>query len=248
MVSNTKKINLIVLGFQGRMGSRIMVLAQQDERFGEVAGVEKNDPFESILSRAEVVIDFTTAEAVLSTASIVASKKKALVIGTTGLKEAEVAKLKDIARRIPIVFSPNMSVGVNILFQLVRQAVLANPHFDIEIVEAHHNQKKDAPSGTAMKLAEIAADSSHRSSDDYVFGRQGMVGARQKKEIGVLSLRAGDIVGDHTVLLSHIGERLELTHRAHSRDTFAMGALTAAAWVFRRKPGLYSMSDVLGFK
>lgn len=247
MGSKMSKVNLIVLGARGRMGARISALASEDSRFHLVSSVVRGQALEPLLTRADVVIDFTAPEVSLQTADLVARKKKALVIGTTGLQPPDVAQLKILTKKIPLVFSPNMSVGVNLLFQLVKQAAASLPHFDIEIVEAHHNQKKDAPSGTAMKLAEVAAQASQRSSRDYIYGRQGLVGARQKKEIGILSVRAGDIIGDHTVLMSHTGERIELIHRAHSRDTFASGALTAAAWVVRQKPGFYSMADVLGF-
>ena len=138
-----------------------------------------------------------------------------------------------------------MSVGVNMLFRLVQQAAETLADYDIEIVEAHHNQKKDAPSGTAMRLVEIATEASGRKMKDVVYGRRGMVGARKKKEIGVMTLRAGDIVGDHTVLIGTGGERLELTHRAHSRDAFASGAVEAAAWASKKRPGFYDMFDVL---
>lgn len=250
MASKTKKIRLIVLGPRGRMGTRILALAQSDARFDVVASLGRDTLSElaNKLPMCDAVIDFTSAESTLKTATLVAKHKKALVIGTTGLSPAQLNGLKKVARRTPIVFSPNMSLGVNLLFQLLKQAASTIPHYDIEIVEAHHNLKKDAPSGTAMKLAQVAAEASKRSTNDFVFGREGLIGARKKKEIGVMSLRAGDIVGDHTVLFSNTGERLELTHRAHSRDTFAAGALTAAAWLVGRRQGFYSMSDVLGFK
>lgn len=260
-----KKVKLTVMGSSGRMGQHIVALALKDPRFQLMAGVERPTDqtvgrflghgqapivghIDEVLSKTDAVIDFTSAESVIETAIVVASQRRALVVGTTGLKDKALKKLKDLSRRIPIVFSPNMSVGVNVLFKLVAQAAKTLGHYDIEIVEAHHNQKKDAPSGTAMKLAEIAAESSGRSSKDFVYGRHGMVGARTKKEISILAVRAGDIVGDHTVLLSGGGERLELIHRAHSRDAFASGALDAAAWLVGKRPGLYSMFDVLKLK
>jgi 4-hydroxy-tetrahydrodipicolinate reductase len=201
-----------------------------------------------VLPKTDVVIDFTSPESTLRSAPQIVNARRALVVGTTGLKASGVSRLKALSRKAPIVFSPNMSVGVNLLFKLVEQAARALAHYDIEIVEAHHNLKKDAPSGTAMKLADVAAQASGRNARDYVYGREGQVGPRTKKEIGILSLRAGDIIGDHTVLLSSTGERLELTHRAHSRDAFAAGSLDAAAWIVKRRPGLYSMLDVLGLK
>lgn len=257
-------IRLTMAGAAGRMGQRILTLAATDARFQVVAGVERTGSpavgtfvggrapivadIGEVLPKTDVVIDFTHAEAVLRNAERVAKAKKALVVGTTGLSPAAVKKLQRLGRRIPLVFSPNMSVGVNLLFRLVQRAASVLPDADIEIVEFHHNQKKDAPSGTAMKLADVAAAASRRSRKNFVYGREGQVGERTPKEIGVLAGRAGDIVGDHTVYFAHAGERIELVHRAHSRDAFASGALTAAAWVARRRPGFYSMFDVLGLK
>jgi len=262
MNNSTKAVRLVVAGAAGRMGTRIIDLASKDSRFQVVAGVEAPGSravghfipntrvpivgdLKEVLHNADVVIDFTSPEAALQTALWTARAKKGFVLGTTGLNSAAQTKLKNLSKTVPIVFSPNMSVGVNLLFQLVEMAAGKLAHYDIEIVEAHHNQKKDAPSGTAMKLADIAAEASHRSRKDFVFGREGLVGARKKKEIGVLAVRGGDIVGDHTVYLTGQGERLELIHRAHSRDALALGALTAAAWVFGRRPGFYNMQDVL---
>jgi 4-hydroxy-tetrahydrodipicolinate reductase len=247
------------------MGARILALAAADKRFQPIAGVERENGdavgrfaadgrtpivgnIREVLAKTDVVIDFTAAAAAVPTAQAVAKAGRALVVGTTGLSDAQVKGLRALSRRIPIVFSPNMSVGMNMLFDLVAKAAEALAHYDIEIIEAHHNLKKDAPSGSAMKLAQVAADASRRRSRDFVYGREGLVGARTKKEIGISAVRAGDIVGDHTVLIAGPGERLELTHRAHSRDAFASGALEAAAWVVRRKPGFYSMKEVLGLK
>ncbi len=262
MPNSRSKIKLAVLGAHGKMGQRIIALATHDSRFQLMAGVERaggptvghfiggtsvpvvGDVGE-ILPKADVLIDFTSPESTLRTARLAARSRRGLVIGTTGFSPKGLKVIKAISRKIPIVFSPNMSVGVNLLFQLVAQAARSLAHYDIEIVEAHHNLKKDSPSGTALKLAEVAAQASQRSSKDYVYGRHGQVGARKKKEIGIFSVRAGDIIGDHTVLLSNTGERLELTHRAHSRDAFASGSLDAAAWIYKKRPGLYSMQDVL---
>jgi 4-hydroxy-tetrahydrodipicolinate reductase len=264
MASN-RPIFLAVSGASGRMGARIISLAQNDPRFQLVGGIEKKgaDKFarflpggkapivydiNEIIYKTEVVIDFTAPEGVMKLAHDVAAKKRALVVGTTGLSPSSIKKLKDYSRKIPIVFSPNMSVGVNVLFQVLAQAARALAQYDIEVVEAHHNLKKDSPSGTALRLAEIAAEASQRSEKDFVYGRKGLVGARTKKEIGISAVRAGDIVGDHTVYLAGPGERLELTHRAHSRDAFASGALEAAAWAVRQRPGFYSMADVLNLR
>lgn len=257
-----KNIRLTIMGTSGKMGQRIFSLAEKDSRFVLTAGVEKAGSahvgrfigssstlivgdVSEVLGKTDVIIDFTSAESTLKTVQLAASKKVPVVIGTTGLSPAQLSKLKTYSKKVPLVFSPNMSVGVNLLFELVKQAAKALSHYDIEIIEAHHNLKKDAPSGTAMRLAEVVAEASQRSSRDFVFGREGMVGPRKKKEIGVFAVRAGDIVGDHTVLFSNTGERLELIHRAHSRDTFAAGALDAAYWVTQQKPGFYSMLDVL---
>ncbi len=256
-------IKLTVCGSSGRMGTRITALALKDTRFQLVAGVERATDstgrfipgtsvpvvfdIREVLAKSDAVIDFTAPETLIKTASWVAQAKRALVIGTTGVKPAVLAQLKKLSKKIPIVLSPNMSVGVNVLFELVRQAAATLAHYDIEIIEAHHNLKKDSPSGTALRLAEVAAQASGRSEKDFVTGRDGLVGARTSKEIGILAVRAGDIVGDHTVLIGGPGERLELTHRAHSRDAFASGALEAAAWAVRQRAGLYSMKDVLGW-
>lgn len=255
-------VRIAMVGAAGKMGARIISLALENPHVQVVAGVERaGSPavghftgnglvpvvgdIREILPKTDVVIDFTSADAVLKNAAIVAKHKKALVVGTTGLTPAQNFSASSLARRIPIVFSPNMSVGVNVLFDLVRKAASTLAHYDIEIIEAHHNLKKDSPSGTGMKLAEIAAEASNRSLKDFTYGRRGQVGARKKKEIGVFGVRAGDIVGDHTVMIAGPGERLELIHRAHSRDSFAAGAISAAVWAAKRRPGLYSMRDVL---
>lgn len=259
------RVKITICGANGRMGTSIIALAKDDPRFQVVAGVERAQAgrfaqftadgraplvmdIREVIPKTDVVIDFTAPEAVGRNAAEAAKARRALVVGTTGLPASTRKKLLRLSKRIPIVFSPNMSLGVNILFQLVSQAARALPGYDLEIIEAHHNLKKDAPSGTAMRLAEVAAEASQRSPKDFVYGRKGMVGARTRKEIGISVIRAGDIVGDHTVLLSGPGERIELRHQAHSRNAFAAGALTAAAWVHKKRPGLYSMVDVLGLK
>jgi 4-hydroxy-tetrahydrodipicolinate reductase len=256
------KIRLSISGATGRMGRRIAALALADRRFQLISGVERKshpdigriidgshapivDNVQEIISKTDVLVDFSVPQAILKNAAVAAKAKVALVVGTTGLNQSQFKKLKLSARRIPIVFSPNMSQGVNTLFRLVEKAAKALGSYDIEIIEAHHNLKKDSPSGTALKLADIAAEASGRYKKHFVYGREGFVGARKKREIGILAIRAGDIVGDHTVLIGDNGERLELTHRAHSRDCLAKGAIKAAAWVAKKRPGLYSMFDVL---
>ena len=250
---------IIICGAAGRMGTRLIALAGQDQRFSVAGAVDREaqtagavsivTDMSSVISSGDVVIDFTTAEATMEHLAVCRKAGKALVIGSTGITEQQRAVLKEASRDIPIVFSPNMSLGVNLLFRLVQEVARAIPGYDVEIVELHHNQKKDAPSGTAVKLAENIAEALNRDMDKIgVYGREGIVGPRTKEEIGVMAVRGGDIVGDHTVYFIGTGERIELTHRAHSRDTFAAGALTAAHWVAGKTPGLYDMQDVLGLK
>jgi 4-hydroxy-tetrahydrodipicolinate reductase len=264
-------IKIIVCGAGGRMGKRIIACAGEEEDLrvsgaversghpdigrdaGELSGREKigcflTDSLEGALDGGDVVIDFSSPEAAPATAAACASAGKSLVVGTTGLGPEGERKLRESARGIPCVFSPNMSLGVNLLFRLVGETAEAlGDAYDVEIVEAHHRLKKDAPSGTAKKIAEIAAAALRRDlAENAVYGREGMVGERTRDEIGILAVRAGDIVGEHTVIFSAPGERLELIHRAHSRDTFARGALRAARFAAAAGPGFYSMRDVLG--
>jgi 4-hydroxy-tetrahydrodipicolinate reductase len=201
------------------------------------------------LPGAGVVIDFTTFEASAAHAEACAAAGVPLVIGSTGFTPEARARVAAAARRIPVLLSPNMSVGVNVLFELVRRAAaVLGDAYDVEIVELHHKRKKDAPSGTAMKLAEVAAEALGRdAARDLAFARHGMIGERPAREIGVQTVRGGDIVGEHTVYFCGEGERLELTHRATAREQFARGAVRAAAWLPGRAPGLHDMADVLGF-
>jgi 4-hydroxy-tetrahydrodipicolinate reductase len=264
---------VIVAGATGRMGTRLVALtsdykdlklagaferkgaASIGKDAGYIAGcgelnVKVSDSLEAIINDGDVIIDFTVAAATMNNVKLAAASKKAMVIGTTGLSAEEIAVLKKYSLEIPIVFAPNMSVGVNLLLKVLKDIspVLAD-EFDIEIIEAHHRLKKDAPSGTALKLAQVIADSIDRNLDEVaVYGRKGITGERTKTEIGIQTVRAGDIVGDHTVLFGGLGERIEITHKASSRDTFARGALKAAAWLSGKKPGLYDMQDVLGLK
>ena len=211
-------------------------------------GVKISNTLEKAFGTAEVIIDFTFPEATMKAAGYAASTGRAMVIGSTGFTEEETAQLGDHARDIPIVMAPNMSIGVNVMFKVVSLlASLLGEEYDAEIVETHHRLKKDAPSGTAMGLARAVAGAREGELRDLArFERYGMIGARPKGEIGIQTLRAGDIVGDHTVLFAGNNERIEITHRAHSRQNFAQGALRAARWLKGRKPGLYSMLDVLG--
>jgi 4-hydroxy-tetrahydrodipicolinate reductase len=203
-----------------------------------------------VLDRFDVLVDFTAPDATLANVQVCRAARKPMVIGTTGLDAAQSGAVRAAAQDIAIVQAPNMSVGVNLCFKLTELAARTlGAGCDIEIVEAHHNQKKDAPSGTALRLGEAAAAALGRElSACAVYARQGETGARQPGSIGISSLRAGDIIGDHTVLLAMPGERIEITHRATSRGNVAVGALRAAAWVSGRAPGLYDMQDVLGLR
>lgn len=212
------------------------------------SGIAIVDKLTIITPPPDVIIDFTAPESALEHMEWAASRGTAAVIGTTGLSSAQTTRIKELARSIPCVCSPNMSVGINLMFTLIdRVARILSDRYDIEIIEAHHRLKKDAPSGTAVTMAQILAEVMHRDLESVaVHQRKGLVGARRRDEIGIQVIRAGDIVGDHTVLFAGEGERLEITHRAHSRDTFAAGAVRAAAWVTGQPPGLYDMRDVLG--
>jgi 4-hydroxy-tetrahydrodipicolinate reductase len=211
-------------------------------------GIEIDDKIESYLKPNTVIIDFTQPEASLSHLRAAAKKKVPMVIATTGFNATQHAEIKRLTRRTPTLLSANTSLGVNVLISLLGQAArMLGDDYDVEIIEAHHRFKKDAPSGTALALGRSVTQALKRDLDKVgINGRKGIVGARSKEEIALLSVRAGDIVGEHTVIFGGIGERLEFIHRAHSRDTFAHGALRAAQWLARKKPGLYGMRDVLG--
>jgi 4-hydroxy-tetrahydrodipicolinate reductase len=217
---------------------------------GELAGiggigtpvVDGLAPIES--TRADVIIDFSAPAVLQSLAPLAASLGIPLVTGTTGLGEDEVAALDRAAQRVALLWEPNMSLGVHVLSRLVAQAVAALADFDIEIVETHHRAKVDAPSGTALRLAE-SAQRARDANTRLVHGRKGMPGARAAEEIGMHALRGGDVVGDHVVYLMGTGERLELVHRATTRELFAAGALRAAGWIVGRPPGRYTLGDVI---
>jgi len=195
----------------------------------------------------DLLIDFTSIELTLANLEFCRQQGKAIVIGTTGFNESQKAQIAEAAKTIPVVFAPNMSVGVNLCFKLLELAakVLAED-YDIEVIEAHHRHKVDSPSGTALRLGEVVAETLGRDlADCAVYGREGHTGARPAKEIGFATVRAGDIVGDHTVLFATEGERVEITHKASSRMTFAKGAVRAASWLGRHERGLFDMQDVL---
>jgi 4-hydroxy-tetrahydrodipicolinate reductase len=265
-------VAICMAGACGRMGRRIMELAavMEDTSIGgafdlpEFAGKEiqmtgKDGNSQSVviagnvhsqLKYSNVLIDFTAAQSCLDNVRVASKAGLAVVVGTTGLSPSQVTELNEISKETAIVYAPNMSVGVNLLFKLVEEAAeRLGLAYNVEITEIHHNQKKDSPSGTAVRLAERAA---HGLGLDYpgeaVFGREGLVGARPERQIGVHAIRGGDVVGEHTVAFIGCGERLELTHKAHNRDNFALGALRAAHFAVKAAPGLYDMQDVLGLK
>jgi 4-hydroxy-tetrahydrodipicolinate reductase len=242
--------NVIITGSKGRMGQALVACAKKMPRLHVIAQVDKGDDLASVIGGGDVVIDFSAHSATVEVARLCAKHKKALVIGTTGHTDTDTFEIKKFKRRIPMVWASNFSTGVNTLFWLTRKAAeILGPDFDLEVVEMHHRLKKDAPSGTAKTLAEILAEARQlHLSEAARHGRAGLVGERTSGEIGIHSIRGGDVVGDHTVIFANVGERVELTHKASSRDTFANGALRAAQWVVKQKPGLYDMQDVLGLK
>ena len=261
------KIKLAVIGAAGRMGRRIIALALENSEFDIVAAVEKpghpdigkdaglataaqlNVKIDSKWPpAADVAIDFSQPQAAEATIDYCLKNKVALVLGTTGLNAEQQGKLKDASKKIPVVYATNMSIGMNVLFAVVgKVASLLGDDYDTEIIEQHHRFKKDAPSGSALTLAEnICIATGKKFPDCLVNGRSGKDASRQKGTIGIHAVRAGDIVGVHSVLFSTLGETVTLNHNAHSRDGFARGALCAARWLIGKKPALYSMADVLG--
>jgi 4-hydroxy-tetrahydrodipicolinate reductase len=241
---------IIITGAKGRMGKALIACAPLHRELEVVGQVDQGDNLGDIIARCDAVIDFSSHAATAAIADLCSSHGKALVVGTTGHDDAEKSRITHHASRIPMVLASNYSTGVNTLFWLTRKAAeILGPSYDLEVVEMHHRLKKDAPSGTAKSLAEIlAAVRKQQLSKVARHGREGIVGERTAEEIGVHSIRGGDVVGDHTVVFATNGERVELTHKASSRDTFANGALRAALWVVKQKPGLYDMQDVLGLK
>ncbi len=241
---------VIITGSKGRMGKALLACAPQHREIEVVGQIDQGDDLRAVIGRADVVIDFSSHTATAAIAELCSSHGKAMVVGTTGHDESQKSLITHHASRIPMVLSSNYSTGVNTLFWLTRKAAeILGPGYDLEIVEMHHRLKRDAPSGTAKSLAEILAEARRQQLARVArHGRVGIVGERTAEEIGIHSVRGGDVVGDHTVIFSTLGERLELTHKASSRETFAHGALRAAVWVVGRKPGLYDMQDVLGLK
>ncbi len=243
-------LKLLINGARGRMGQALIAGAEADPDLEVAAAVDTGDDFAAALNAADAVIDFTHADVTGGVAEACAGAGKVLVVGTTGHDDRTRQIIAHTAGVVPVVFAPNFSVGVNTLFWLTRKAAeILGPDFDLEVVEMHHRLKKDSPSGTARRLAEILAEVRDLQYEkDVRHGREGMVGERTKTEIGMHAVRGGDVVGDHTVIYANVGERVELTHKASSRDTFAKGALRAAKWARLQPPGLYDMQDVLGLK
>ncbi len=263
-------IRLAVTGALGRMGRTVLTLADKSEEFQIVGAVEKKghpalgrtlkdlsvadkeirlvDDLKEVIEECDVVIDFTEPASALNHFFIARDWKKAIVIGTTGFTKDQM-DLMVLEKRVRAVISPNMSMGVNLLFSILRViSKILSKDYDIEIVEMHHKMKRDAPSGTALKLKEIIIEENPSLNWQPVYGRYGITGERKKEEIGILSLRGGDTIGEHTVIFFGEGERLEITHRITSRENFARGALLAAKWILKKEEGIYSMEDVIGLK
>jgi 4-hydroxy-tetrahydrodipicolinate reductase len=266
-------LGIIVCGVGGRMGGAVVRAVQQSADYRLVAAIDKpgsarlgkdagevsaagrsgvliSDGLAQALQSNAVIVDFSQPAASIGFLRTAAKRRIPMVIATTGFDGKQQAEIGRLSRRTPTLLSANTSLGVNVLVSLLGKAAqMLGDDYDVEIVEAHHRFKKDAPSGTALALGRSIAEALGRDLGKVsINGRRGIVGERSKKEIGILSVRAGDIVGEHTVIFGGIGERLEFTHRAHSRDTFARGALRAAQWLATRKPGLYGMQDVLAFE
>ncbi|PMR75958.1 4-hydroxy-tetrahydrodipicolinate reductase [Billgrantia endophytica] len=263
---------IAIVGVAGRMGRTLVNAVQQDAGaslaggivepgsslagadIGELAGLGKLgvaavDSLEAIVDDFDVLIDFTTPRVTLNNLAACAKHGKGIVIGTTGLDDEELAALDAYRDKLPLVFAPNMSVGVNLTLKLLATAAraLGDEGYDIEVIEAHHRHKVDSPSGTALKMGDVVAESLGRTLKEHgVFAREGQCGPRTDKEIGFATVRAGDIVGEHTVMFATEGERIEITHKASSRMTFAKGAVRAARWVAGQGNGRYDMQDVLG--
>lgn len=264
-------INLAVNGAAGRMGRQLLTAITEREDSivsaaadapgtpaigldtsvlggGQPSGVKVSDNPQELLKNSDVIIDFTAPEVSLSLLEAITGSDCRVVIGTTGFSAEQLKILEQHARRTPIVFAPNYSVGVTVTLELLKQAASAfGDDYDVEVIEAHHRHKVDAPSGTALRMGEVVAEALGRDLDTCaIYGREGITGARDAKTIGFETIRAGDIIGEHTVLFAGNGERIEITHRATDRMTFARGAVHAATWLASRPAGLYDMTHVLG--
>src|ERR1035441_9953684 len=241
---------IIITGSKGRMGRILLSCAAHHPDLRIVGQIDQGDDLQAVIGQGDVVIDFSSHSATPAIAALCAAHQKAMVVGTTGHSDEGKSQIANCQSQIPIVLSSNFSTGVNALFWLTRKAAeILGPWFDFEIVEMHHRMKRDAPSGTAKTLTEILTAVRKKQAEMLTrFQLDGSAAERTTEAIGVHSLRGGDVVGDHTVVFAGIGERLELTHKASMRETFANGALGAAQWVVVQKPGLYDMQDVLGLE
>ena len=264
-------IRVVIVGACGKMGKENITVFSQDEGVRIVGAVEKQgsqqigmdagniagigpigipiiDKLEEAVPGGDVIVDFTNCESSLHSVETAANHGKAVVLGTTGFSCPELESLREYSEKIPILVSPNMSQGMNILFHLVeRAAEFFGEEYNVEIFEIHHNQKSDAPSGTAMQFGRLISEARGKRFEDIgIFGRHGVTGKRSKDEIGIMSLRLGDSVGDHTVIFGGHGERIEFTHRSTSRKNYSAGALKAAKFLMNRENGIYNMKDVLG--
>ena len=266
-------IKIAVAGAAGRMGSRITAISKEygelhlagafekkghkdiGKDIGTVVGIGETgvilvDSLEPIIDNIDLIVSFTTVEATKEHLRLASSKGKAVVIGTTGFSKDDLKEVSELTRNIPCVMASNMSMGVNLLLKVLQDITrVLGDAYDVEIIEAHHRMKKDAPSGTALKMAQVIAGALNRNLEEVgVYARKGIIGERTAKEIGIQTIRAGDIVGEHTVIFGGLGERIEVIHKVSSRDTFARGALKAAIWIYGKPSGLYDMQDVLGLK
>ena len=253
-------VRVAIAGASGRMGLALLEAAASTEGVALGAavdlaastwgGVSIGTDVATALENSDVLIDFTRPAGTLANLRAVVAAKRAMVIGTTGFEPAQLVEIREAAKRVPLVMAPNMSVGVNVAMRLVELAARSlGPDYDVEVFEMHHRKKVDAPSGTALKLGEVAAAARGASLDkDGVFERYGQTGERKAGTIGFSVARGGDIVGDHTVYFAGPGERIEITHRSASRANYAQGAMRAAKFVAGKPPGLYDMGDVLGLK
>jgi len=259
-------IKIIVCGARGRMGQQVILEVQQTPTMKLIGAIEStyhpelgkkvneevavSSDLEEVVQEGAVIIEFTTPRATLEHLRVAKCKRVPMVIGTTGFQAIELNKIKEASRSIPILLSPNMSIGINLLFKLVQiSAETLGKEFDKEVIEIHHRKKKDAPSGTAKRIAQILAQTEKEKLDRVgVFGREGIMGERKKEEIGIHAVRGGSVVGEHTVLFAGKGERLEITHRAESRQIFARGAILSAKFIAQKEVGLYDLQDVLGIK
>jgi len=266
-------MRIAVIGASGRMGKNLIIAASETEGVslgaaivkvgsslvgadaGEIAGIGKSgvtvvSSLANCVADFDVLIDFTTPALTLENASFCAKSGKAIVVGTTGLNDEEKATLATFSKQTSVVFAPNMSIGVNLTLKLLATAAaILGDDYDVEIVEAHHRHKVDSPSGTALRMGEVVAEALGRDLKECaVYGREGQTGARTQKEIGFETIRAGDVVGEHSVWFATEGERIEIVHKASSRMTFAKGAVRAASWLSGKSAGMYDMQDVLNLK